>query len=656
MGAIVFRFKAQTRDVDRAVKQTKTKLQGLQAMGGKGFAALKTGGILAGAAVAGLAIKGAKEIDEANAIIARGTGRTGEDLQELQDKYRGVLEQVNATPEAMANAVASTDTLLAPLGATKDQVADIALRLESLTDVIGGDLADNASKFGRAMVAFGEPVESAGDHLDALTYVSQAYDVSADEMLKVMTKQGPVFRAYGLNIGETALAMGKLSKQGINVRSMASGLAVFSDKVLRAGGSPREALKKLTEQIQATTDKKKQLDLATEAGLTGVARDAFVDAVAAGIDITGDFGKELEGTTGLLMDTAASSETVGEKMGRFMNVLQSRMADVGLVILDLLEPALEIIVGKPGSDDKGLLGAIQPILTLVVDVIKRLQPVLQKLIVALANALVPVLAALEPLLFVLIDLLLELIGPLLEPLVELIAALLVPAFTLLAVVLTPIVDLIGVILVPIIGLLSDWLSLLAGWLQKIAGWLLDKITPAFEGLEPAIQWVSDKFEILIGWIMDAAEWLGQLWDTVSKMSWGDIWDAMVAGFKNALNFFIDLWNKLDLSIDFGFTVPDIFGMPRRGEYIGIKVADLIPDIPRLAEGGIVTDPTLALIGEEGPEKVVPLNDDMTPIQVIVNVAGSVVSQRDLSRDIVSALNYVAQHNPSQLRQFRAAVL
>jgi len=33
----------------------------------------------------------------------------------------------------------------------------------------------------------------------------------------------------------------------------------------------------------------------------------------------------------------------------------------------------------------------------------------------------------------------------------------------------------------------------------------------------------------------------------------------------------------------------------------------IPHIPQLADGGIVTSPTLALIGEAGPEAVVPLN-------------------------------------------------
>ena len=40
--------------------------------------------------------------------------------------------------------------------------------------------------------------------------------------------------------------------------------------------------------------------------------------------------------------------------------------------------------------------------------------------------------------------------------------------------------------------------------------------------------------------------------------------------------------------------------------IGGKGFD-VPNIPMLAEGGIVTGPTLAMIGERGPEAVIPLS-------------------------------------------------
>lgn len=45
-------------------------------------------------------------------------------------------------------------------------------------------------------------------------------------------------------------------------------------------------------------------------------------------------------------------------------------------------------------------------------------------------------------------------------------------------------------------------------------------------------------------------------------------------------------------------------------------------IPALAEGGIVTQPTLALIGEKGPEKVIPLDNE--PVHVTVNLGSKVL--------------------------------
>lgn len=54
----------------------------------------------------------------------------------------------------------------------------------------------------------------------------------------------------------------------------------------------------------------------------------------------------------------------------------------------------------------------------------------------------------------------------------------------------------------------------------------------------------------------------------------------------------------------------------------------IPNIPQLAEGGIVTRPTLALVGEAGPEAVVPLsrpnrfNMNPEPTNVTINVTGA----------------------------------
>ena len=74
--------------------------------------------------------------------------------------------------------------------------------------------------------------------------------------------------------------------------------------------------------------------------------------------------------------------------------------------------------------------------------------------------------------------------------------------------------------------------------------------------------------------------------------------TLVNIYKGLFNGIADTWNNTigKLSFKIPSWVPGIGGA-------GFDV----PDIPKLANGGIVTSPTLALIGEAGPEAVVPLN-------------------------------------------------
>jgi hypothetical protein len=75
----------------------------------------------------------------------------------------------------------------------------------------------------------------------------------------------------------------------------------------------------------------------------------------------------------------------------------------------------------------------------------------------------------------------------------------------------------------------------------------------------------------------------------------------VAGiYKAIFNGIATGWNNTIGKLS--FSIPDIPGLPGRGTKIEV------PKIPMLAQGGIVTSPTLALIGEgRGPEAVIPLD-------------------------------------------------
>jgi phage-related minor tail protein len=60
-------------------------------------------------------------------------------------------------------------------------------------------------------------------------------------------------------------------------------------------------------------------------------------------------------------------------------------------------------------------------------------------------------------------------------------------------------------------------------------------------------------------------------------------------------------------------------------------------IPRFAEGGIVTGPTLALIGEAGPEAVIPLDRMSNGGGVTINVTGGLSTSAEIGESVVNAL-------------------
>ena len=83
-----------------------------------------------------------------------------------------------------------------------------------------------------------------------------------------------------------------------------------------------------------------------------------------------------------------------------------------------------------------------------------------------------------------------------------------------------------------------------------------------------------------------------------KATMGFVADVITAPFKAAFKAVAGLWNNTVGKLS--FTVPN--WVPG----IGGKGFD-VPDIPMLAEGGIVNSATLAMIGESGPEAVIPLS-------------------------------------------------
>ena len=100
-------------------------------------------------------------------------------------------------------------------------------------------------------------------------------------------------------------------------------------------------------------------------------------------------------------------------------------------------------------------------------------------------------------------------------------------------------------------------------------------------------------------------------------------------FKTLFNGIATIWNNTvgKLSFKIPSWVPAIGGF-------GFDV----PDIPYLAEGGIVTGPTLAMIGERGPEAVIPLSGRGGGMgNYTINITGGLSSSADIGKAVVNAI-------------------
>ena len=115
-------------------------------------------------------------------------------------------------------------------------------------------------------------------------------------------------------------------------------------------------------------------------------------------------------------------------------------------------------------------------------------------------------------------------------------------------------------------------------------------------------------------------------------------NGLVAVYKGLFNGIASVWNN---------TVGKLsFKIPGWVPVIGGSGFD-VPDIPMLAEGGIVNSPTLAMIGERGPEAVVPLTGNNAPNMgnnITINVNGG-----DPNAVVAALRTYMRQNGSIPIR-------
>jgi hypothetical protein len=132
----------------------------------------------------------------------------------------------------------------------------------------------------------------------------------------------------------------------------------------------------------------------------------------------------------------------------------------------------------------------------------------------------------------------------------------------------------------------------------------------------------------------------------SNLTFNDFKSMITRLLKGGINVLIGLINDLLGSVNFNKTIENPF---TGTEYsFGMDLSSW--NIPMLAKGGIVNSPTLAMIGEAGPEAVVPLSGNNAGMGGTYNItvnAGGITDRTDkraLAREIGNMIQQELSRN------------
>ncbi len=550
-------------------------------------------------------------------------------------------------------------------------------------------LADFSKKVGQVGVAAGVAfaglgAKSVGLAVDFEESLSKAQQIFGDAAKGIEANAKGAASAVGLSQAEFLEAASSFGVFGKAAGLTGGDLATFSDDLVTVAADvasfnnlkPEEALTKLQAGLRGSNEPLQSIGVLINAA--GVEAKALEMGLA---DANGEIseGNKIMARQALILEQLGKQGALGDfertsgGLANQMRILKARFKNVGIEIgrklLPLVMKGVKIIdrmidVGKNVVKifgQKGFKGTIEAL----GKSLKKLWPTIRKAIATIARKVVKALGKLAN---KFVDWIRPKIRPMLNKLLEWVQAIGNFILEKLPLVAGKIGQLAAAFLEWVGPLAKKLLVKLPTIVATIVEWLATKAIPKIaeaglklaEHLVPALlSFGKDVLEgvgSIIGQIggaigrgfvnmgsyaLDEASKFGnKILDAMMKPinlmgdMLGTALDAVVSTFKSVYNTLADLWNN---SIGkFEVKIPG--WVPKWGG----KGWEM-PDLPKFADGGIVTGPTVGLIGEAGPEAVIPLNQmgSMGTTNITVNMPAGADGN-----DIVAALEAYVRRNGS----------
>lgn len=514
------------------------------------------------------------------------------------DSIYALAKALQAKTAAEDDSIVKGAALLGTFPATKEQIEGLLPLIVDYSRKFGVDMASASLQVGKAMMGQVAALQRNGVTIDENLYKTDKYRAIVEAL---QTQVG------GFAESEAKTFQGQLIQWKNRISDLSETIGEWITNKLKPG---LETLTKWTEEIKKLVDGTTKLNpqvktiletigtfIATVLGAT-LGIKALMMAIGAAGAVFAFFTSPI----GLVVLALGILAAILRYFHVDLETLKNRFLELYSHISGFLNPVLEFL-------KNAFMGLVNAVMT-------HLWPALQNL----WNAMQPLM-------------------PIFKVLAAILAGVVVAAIAILVLALRAIVEVLTVV-INAIAAFTNWV--VAKWnehaIEIKAIWegivryfrgVWEVITGIFDAVWTAIRTIFKAF-----WQAFNGDWTGA-WETLKegtrriledykKIFHGAIeaikgmFQGIKEAFKASINWVIDGINRLG---EFEIHIP----------FTKIRYKIDIPNIPKLAEGGIITKPTLALVGERGPEAVVPLSKTISPV-VNIHFYGSISVASDYDVD------------------------
>ena len=241
-------YDANTGELDSALKTTESKVkkssESVKKSQKEAFSTVEKGAVVAGAAL-GVFAKSAVDVginfDSAMSKVQAISGATGDDLAKLRDKAK----EMGSTTKFTATESAEALTYMAMAGWKTADMLDGLDGIMNLAAASGEDLATTSDIVTDALTAFGYSAKDANHFADVLAKASSNANTNVSMMGETFKYVGAQAGTLGYSVEDTALAIGLMANAGIKSSQAGTELnAIFTRLATNTNGA-REEIEKL---------------------------------------------------------------------------------------------------------------------------------------------------------------------------------------------------------------------------------------------------------------------------------------------------------------------------------------------------------------------------------------------------------------------------